>query len=319
MLKGLSVILGACFGWGLIFVVPTFLENFSPLEIALSAYFFYGILSIFFFSFIYQELLKYPLQVWLKAAWLALIVNIVYYTSIVLGIQYANAAVTTLIAGIAPVSIALYGNLTHKEVRFRSLILPSCLIATGLVIVNLESMSYEQELSHEFFMGIGFAFIGLMSWTWYVVANTKFQKSYPEMSQFAWSTMLGLTTFVWVILFASLHATFVMDQTEIQRFLTWTPELKLFILLTALIGCFSSWLGTYFWNLGCTLLPVSFCGQLTIFETIFGLTFVYVGQHRTPTILESIGISCMLLAILYSINVFNKVLFKNDLVDLETI
>jgi drug/metabolite transporter (DMT)-like permease len=313
MFKGLLVILGACFGWGLVFVVPTYLESFSPIEIALSAYFFYGVLSIFFFSFSYKNLLKYPLKIWLKAAWFALIVNIVYYTSIVLGIQYSNAAITTLVAGIAPVSIALYGNLTHKEVRFRRLILPSLLIALGLIIVNLEVtfLEHGNELSQDYFIGIFFAFVGLMSWTWYVVANSKFQKSCPTMSQFEWSTMLGLVTFIWVILFASILAIFVMDHSEIQRFYTWSPELKLFLTLTALIGCFSSWLGSYFWNLGCTLLPVSFCGQLTIFETIFGLTFVYIGQQKMPTILESTGISCMLLAILYSINVFNKVLFKN--------
>ncbi len=69
-------------------------------------------------------------------------------------------------------------------------------------------------------------------------------------------------------------------------------------------GVFCSWMGTFLWNKASESLPVSFAGQLTIFETIFGLLFFYLLQNKLPPIQEIIGVTLMLAAILYGMNIF---------------
>jgi hypothetical protein len=41
-------------------------------------------------------------------------------------------------------------------------------------------------------------------------------------------------------------------------------------------------------------------GQLTIFETIFGVLFVYLLNQHLPPLIESLGISILLISVLWS-------------------
>ena len=96
-----------------------------------------------------------------------------------------------------------------------------------------------------------------------------------------------------------------VESSHIDKYLSGTSELQLFLMATAILGCLCSWLATYFWNWGCSLVPISLGGQLTIFETIFGLFFVYLFEKRLPSSFEFAGIAIMLLAVLYSMHTFN--------------
>jgi len=49
MIEGVGLRVISCFIWGLIFIVPQFMSGFSPIEIALGRYFFYGIASLLIF------------------------------------------------------------------------------------------------------------------------------------------------------------------------------------------------------------------------------------------------------------------------------
>lgn len=309
MFKGILLTLSACFIWGLIFVIPTFLNEFSSLEIALGRYFFFGVISLFFFGGVcFRKLINYSLEIWIKALLFALIANILYYTCLVFAVQYANAAIATLIAGIAPVVIAFYGNWKENGSSCNKLILPALLIIAGLITVNVEDLFGQEPLtfSYEYVLGLVCAFLALLFWSWYVVANTQFLKECPSMSYFEWSTMLGVATFFWVMLALLLTLVF-LDLSHLQKFVQITDELKLFFALTAILGCLCSWLGSYLWNSGCTLIPMSLGGQMTIFETLFGLSFVYFVDQRLPTYLECCGIILMLAAIVYSMNIFSKI------------
>ena len=309
MFKGLALALSACCIWGLIFVLPTFLGSFSSIEIALGRYFFYGIISLFFFiGFCFKNLINYPTRIWLKALSFALIANIFYYMALVLGVKYSGAGISTLITGIAPVSIAFYGNWLKNECSFSKLVIPALLIAIGLFIVNFDVFTGAPSVhySYEYFFGIFCAFTSLMCWTWYVVANAKFLQANPTMSYFEWSTMLGVATFVWVVIIVTFSTLFLTDIGYLQKFSVVTTELQLFLLITAILGCICSWFGSFLWNSGCTYLPISLSGQLTIFESIFGLAFVYLIEKRLPSTFEILGITFMLSAILYSVTMFKK-------------
>ncbi len=292
--KGILFVLAACLIWGLIFVVPQFMEGFSSIEIATGRYFFYGIVSLcLFFKGKLQNL---PLHAWTKSLVYSLIYAVGYYPCVILGLRYATPPICALIMGIGPITIALYGNLREKECSYQSLVLPSLLIFTGLAVINGPAL-FASETPSTYLLGLFTCFIALFTFSWYVVVNARFLKNNKDISSSEWSTLSGVTTLFWVILFMLGTGLFFKESLDIGKYLTVTPELGGFLAGCAILGVFCSWLGIFLWNKATLYLPVSFAGQLTIFETIFGLLFIYILEQRLPTGLEGFGIALFLIAI----------------------
>ncbi len=79
-----------------------------------------------------------------------------------------------------------------------------------------------------------------------------------------------------------------------------------FLLGSATLGLLCSWVGAFLWNKASLHLPVSLAGQLTIFETIFGVLFFYLLTMTLPSTIEVIGIIILLAAIIYGIRKFAR-------------
>lgn len=301
-LKGIVFALTACLIWGLIFVVPEMMNSFSSFEIALGRYGIYGLISSLLFLKGFKTK-KYSKEVWIKAMIFSLTCNIAYYTLIVLALRLASPAIVALVLGVGPVTIAFYGNWKKREVPFRTLILPSILILIGLLIINIPYLQGNSELE-EFLLGLLFTLLSLASWTWYVVSNADFLKKHPEVPSNDWATLLGTTTFFWVILLFIGLILFFPEQLNTEQYFVWNEELQNFLVGSAILGICCSWVGTYLWNQASLNIPVSLAGQLTIFETIFGTIYVYVATQTFPSLLELGGIAILLFAVLYGIKKF---------------
>ena len=306
MFVGIAFALAACFIWGLIFVVPSYMKGFSSMEVVLGRYFFYGVISsLIFFKSKLQGSCKYPLNIWKKAAVFSFVYTMGYYIFVVLALGYSSPAICALILGISPIAIAFYGNFRQREVSFKSLILPSLVILCGLIIINIPHLLASAAPS-SYFLGLLCSFFALAAWSWYVVANSRFLKSHPQVHSGDWSTLIGVTCLFWVFLFALVLGLFFKNHFGIEKFLTFTPELKTFLIGSIILGVLCAWVGAFLWNKASLRLPVSLAGQLTIFETIFGVIFVYVLQRHMPTLLESIGIGMLLFAVVYGVRQFAK-------------
>lgn len=306
MYKGIAFALSACFVWGLIFIVPYLIVGFDAFEVVLGRHFVYGLLScslLFFYGS--KTSLRYPFRIWKKAFFFAFMANIIYYTSVVVGVRLASPALTALLLGISPITICLYGNWREKECSFHKLFLPSAMIFVGLLLINAPVLlQSEIETDHVTnFLGIIASCVALVSWSWYVVANSRFLKNNADIAPQAWSTLMGTATFIWVIVLGGLYEG-IVGTTSWDKFTVATPALWGFLGGSVILGVLCSWLGAYLWNSACTLLPVSLAGQLTIFETLFGLLFFYLLEYRVPPMLELFGILLMISAILYGINSF---------------
>jgi len=298
MIKGIVLALGACFIWGLIFVVPQLMAGFSSLEVALGRHFCYGSISFFLFlKHKYFKGLSFPLKIWRKALWFALITNIIYYTFLVLSIRYATAAVCALIVGISPICITFWANFKQKELSYKSLLLPSLFILLGLVFVNLPHFNFSTTHSaSSYFFGLLSAIIALVSWSWYVVNNAQFLKENPEIQSNEWSTLLGVATLFWVVVVSLTLGLFLAHEEQLQKYVVYSEQLQSFVFGSLVLGLLCSWVGAFFWNMASLRLPIILAGQLTIFETIFGVLFVYTFEQRMPSLLEGAGIACMLAA-----------------------
>lgn len=314
MFNGIVFALGACFIWGLIFVVPQFMSSFSSIEITLGRYLFYGTVStLIFCKSKFQGRCRYPRSIWMKALTFSLISTIGYYSFVVLALRYSTPAICALILGISPITIAFYGNWKEKETTFRSLIIPSLLILFGLILINIPHFETSASPT-SYFLGLICSFLALIAWSWYVVANSRFLKQHPDVRSSDWSTLIGVATLFWVMVITLLLTLFFENQLHLEKYFTPTREVTHFLIGSAILGLLCSWLGAFLWNRASLHLPVSFAGQLTIFETIFGVIFVYTLQQQLPPLMEGIGILFLLIAIVYGIRQFaRKKAFNNQL------
>lgn len=297
MIKGIAYALGACLVWGLIFVVPQFLDGFSSIEISLGCYFFYGVISFVIYLYEwFQKSARFSWSTWYKASYFSLISTIIYYTSVVLALRFATPAISALILGISPIGIAFYGNSKKKEVRNRRLILPALLILLGLVVINAPLMTQSDSPS-SYLLGLFCGFIGLLSWVWYVVENSHFLKENPTISPGDWSTLVGVATLFWVVLGGLILAFFFSEDINMHKYYNFDLPTVKFLIGCTILGVLCTWLAAYFWNQASMKLPISLLGQLAVFETIFGLIYVYTIDQRLPTHIEYLGISLFLSAV----------------------
>lgn len=305
MIQGVIYALSACLIWGLIYVVPQFSPNFSSIEVVLGCYFFYGLVSVLmFFKSHLNGKNRYSKAIWMKAFELSLVSTIIYYTFVVLALRHSPPAICTLILGISPITIAFYSNWQQKEIGFKSLIVPSILILIGLVIINapqLETRTYSG-----YFFDLTYSFLALVAWTWYVVANARFLKQHPGFRSSDWTTLVGVATLFWVFFFALILSITFGNHIQMEKYLTWNEELRVFLIGSAILGILCSWVGAFLWNKASQRLPVFLTGQLTVFETIFGVTFVYWATGTSPTLFETTGIILLLTAIVFGIRNFAK-------------
>lgn len=295
MVKGIAFALSACFIWGLIFIIPYFMGNYSSIEIALGRYLFYGAISLLL---LLKARCRYPLSVWIKALYLSFLSG--YYLWVVLAIRYASPEICALVLGTSPITIALYGNWTQKEGNFKLLILPSFLILIGLIMINVPHIIMTNS-PLEYAIGLIFSFLSLASWTLYVVLNSRFLKNNPLIGSNDWATIQGVATLFWVIICGLACSIFLWDELDVQKYFTWNQSTMSFLIGCATLGVFCSWVGAALWNKASIFLPVSLAGQLMIFETIFGVLFVYTLHQQMPSLMEGGGIILLIGAVIYGI------------------
>lgn len=306
MVKGIVFALSACFLWGFTFIVPGFMNSFSSMEIAIGRYMGYGLISsLFFVKSKLQGMQTYSKQIWLKAFYLSFISSIVYYMFVVLCLRFSTPAICALILGMSPITIAFYGNIKDKSISFRSLVFPSVLIFIGLAIINFPHL-LETSDKGVFTIGLVCGFLALVIWTLYTVGNACFLKKHPQVPFMDWAIIIGVATFIWTIIFTIVLGTLTPQEFRIEKFFHSSDSLGNFLIGSFILGAICSWIGSYWWNKASFYLPVSLTGQMMIFQTIFGVFFAYLFKQTLPTLVEGVGISLLLFAIIYGIRGFSR-------------
>ncbi len=306
MIQGISLALAACFVWGLIFVVPLFMEGFTSMEVALARFIAFGACSL---PFLLKKRMRggfrYSPSIWLWSVPFSFAASLAYYPFVVLALRYSTPSICALILGLAPVTIAFSGNWKEKECSFRSLIPSACLILLGLVMVNIPYLRKEGATSH--LMGILFAVVALVSWNWFAVANSRFIKRHPELHPSDWTSLIGVGSLLWALVGVLILYLFDSPLLGLEKFHFSNPQLSSFLIGALVLGTVCSWVGGYLWNRACPLLPISLAGQLMVFETIFGLLFAYSLEKSFPPLIEALGICLFLAATLYSIHIATQI------------
>lgn len=314
MLTGLLAALGAGLLWGLVFLTPLVLEDYPGLALAVGRYLAFGVLALGLALFDQRALRRLERADWIEAFKLALIGNLLYYTTLASALQLAGAPLPTLIIGTLPVVIAVCANLLDRQqqassaVAWRRLLLPLLLIGGGLLIVHGDhARSFPDDNPADFASGLVLAVIALACWTWYPIRNSRWLRARPPGLARAWATAQGLATL-------PLAAAVGLGWALID--LTWTgdtpasfawplgPRPALFVGLCVLLGLAASWLGTILWNKASQLLPAALLGQLIVFETLAALLYAFIWYQRPPSLGEAAGMILLVAGVSFGVRVF---------------
>jgi drug/metabolite transporter (DMT)-like permease len=284
--------------WGTIFVLPTWLAAFSPLELALGRYLAYGLIMLVLLaprlSGLLRRLTRSDCMVLLRHA---LAGNIVYYLLLSFGVQLAGVAAASLVIGLLPLTVTLVGRRDHGSVPLRRLAWPLLVVIAGMVCINVEVFTRPGAAQAGWApsaLGMLCAFGALLCWTWYAVDNARFLKRNARFSSAEWSGLYGISTGLIALVMGLV--TFGVGGHEVHgrdwlRF--WT--------LIAMVATAASVIGNQLWNIATRRVPVTLSGQLLLFEVLFGLLYGFLYQHQMPRPLEWIAILLLITGVIWSV------------------
>jgi len=308
-LKPILQAITACFLWGIVFAMPIYLDAFSSVDIVLGRFFVYGAIStLLLIYYVYLKAETDCLKYWKPATLCAIVMNIIYFTSLIYGSRFTTPAIITLIIGTGPITITIFSCLLKNERATLNLFLiPSFSIFLGLCLISFEGITNEsQDLNFlQHIQGIFFGFIALVAWTWYVIFNSKVLKTNNEINPVQWTALIGTITFGFTLIGSFLHF-FLTEEGYYAQFSFIHDEGKVFWIGILVLGIFCSWAAFTLWNIAGSSLHPALSGQLSILETLFGLTLIYSLQGLYPSFLEIIGGFFIISGVSFGLYSFSK-------------
>lgn len=298
LVKG--VINGAISGalWGLLFIIPQILHDFSPLQIATSRYLVYGAIAA---ALLWPRRAQLRKQLTRKDWWvlvqLGIYGNIVYYILLSIGVQYAGTAPTSLIIGLIPVTVTLIGSREDKSVSLKALAAPVLLCVVGVLLVGMNSLAGDGEIpgaTAKAAWGLLAATGSMISWTIYSVKNSHWLMRRPDLSAMDGALLIGIMAGLFSLVLAP--AAFLMGSGDVEhRPVDWGR----FWFVGLMAGVLCSVFANNYWNKAARQLPMTLIGQMIVFETLFALLYAFIWEQRLPTLLEIGAIFALLGGVLW--------------------
>jgi drug/metabolite transporter (DMT)-like permease len=317
---GIFAALGAGLLWGLVFVAPLLLPDYSPMLLTFGRYLAFGLVTLPIAWWFRAELKRLTKSDWWIATKLSIIGNFIYYLALSAAIQMAGAPLPTLIIGTLPVVIAVASNMVNdgsQRFQWRALMPSLILIIVGLLCVNTDQLqrlaSGESSTNaSRYVIGAVLAWLAVAAWTWYPIHNARWLQKHAQHSSMTWASAQGLVTLpIAAIGFAVLIPILHFSN---ERFLNSPlgPKPLLFVGLMFVIGFAASWLGTLLWNIASKKTPTALTGQLIVFETLAALAYAYVVYQRAPSFLEMAGITLLVLGVIIGVRALSTAKQSSD-------
>ncbi|MBS7545907.1 DMT family transporter [Ancylobacter oerskovii] len=286
--------------WGLSFVAPRAVVPFTVLELSVGRYLLFGIIClVLMLDARFRPVGLTPRQR-LTGFALGALGYFGYFLTISHAVLLAGPVVPPLIAGTAPVVLAVIGNLRESAVRWHRLLAPLGLIAAGLAVVNAAGLGEAPpDDALDMLAGIGLSVAALAAWVIYGLVNAVVMRADGAPSALRWTGLqgLGAGTAAALLLPVVLRApTLPTVPDDATRFLIWL----------LVMGGVVSWFGTYCWMVASRQLPLALSAQLIVAETVFGLGYGLAYEQRLPTSAEAIGTLLQLVGVVLAVAIFTR-------------
>jgi drug/metabolite transporter (DMT)-like permease len=289
--------------WGMVFLVPRMLPDFSPLLLSAGRYTMYGVVSLAAALPMARSLLTRLTRDDLAAlVKLALAGNLLYYILLSSAVHLIGIAPASLIVGVLPVTITLLGRRDHGAVPLARLAWPLAMVAAGIACINVDVFTTATNAAPVGILtklaGLACAVGALVCWTWFAIGNARYLQRQTHFSGNEWSVLWGVVTgalgaLLWLVIGllpgVSLQTTLVSER--------WHS----FWLLNLGLAIGASWLGNGLWNAASKRLPLTLSGQMIVFETLFALLYAFIYDHRLPRPLEMAAIALLVAGVSWSV------------------
>ncbi|GHC69094.1 DMT family transporter [Limoniibacter endophyticus] len=277
-----GIIAGAL--WGIVFLAPKLVENFTPLQLAASRYLAFGAMAIIMVAGRFKRICAHlGGPEWRALVWLSLLGNIIYYIFIGAAVQLGGVALTSIIIGFLPVAVTVVGSRDHGAVPLRTLA-PSLLLgAGGILCISWETLSgSESGFDTASLLGLLCAICALTSWTSFAVGNSRWLGRLDQLTPDEWNMMTGVVT-------GALALVLILPAFVFTGSSHSAPDWLYFIGISLAVAFLASIIGNACWNRMSRLLPLTLVGQMILFETLFALLYGFLWEQRLPTILEIVA------------------------------
>jgi drug/metabolite transporter (DMT)-like permease len=317
MIRGTLFALAAGLLWGLVFVVPLLLPEYSAALLSVGRYLAFGLIALPLAWLDRARLRELTRADWIEAAKLALVGNLLYYLCLAAAIQRAGGPLPTMIIGTLPVVIAISSNLrdARRDGRMPWLKLaPSLLlIAAGIAFVNHAELARLREADGfdpgRYALGALLAVGAVLCWTWYPLRNADWLRAHATRSPRTWATAQGVATLPLAALGLLAYVAVAAESgagtggaVPVEH-LVLGPRPTTFMALMLAVGLLASWLGTLCWNEASQRLPTTLAGQLIVFETLAALAYAFVLRASWPPPATFAGIALLIAGVLWALRI----------------
>lgn len=280
--------------WGVVFLAPAMLSQFSAVQLSAGRYLVYGLIAVALLAPRWRQLrVRIGMAEWRGLLWLSLAGNLVYFVLLANAVQWAGGAAASLIVGLIPVVVTLAGVREQGAVPLRKLAPALLLCLVGVALVGYEALQAEhaQGSAGRRLLGLLCAVGALLSWAVYSIGNSRWLARRPDLSGHDWSLLTGVATGALALLL--VPSAFVLPTNEHAG-----AQWGWFWLISAGVAVVASVLGNACWNRASRNLPLTLTGQMIVFETLFALLYGFTWQQRWPTPMETVAIVCLVSGVL---------------------
>ncbi len=286
-----SGILSGAF-WGTPFIAPLILSGYSSIEIAFVRFLFFGIISLVCLPRLLLLLRKFTLTDFLQAILICAAGFWLYTIILFFGVKLTNGVISALIIGTLPLTITLCSKPTFNY----KLLVGLTLILTGIVVLLVVPLLHDatrSSLHNIHLSGIILLFCALILWTWYAIINPRFILKHAQMTSLDYTSLMGVISLIFMLPIFLL--------THDLRPLIIHPQFPQLIIWGSIMGIGASWIANFFWAYCCRNTPPSIYGTLMVSETLFGLIYSFIFQHRLPYLNEFIAILLLISGVIITI------------------
>ena len=281
-LLGITCGMGAGALWGLVFLAPALAHDFSPIQLTIGRYVFYGLFSAAIMAPRWRRTVAQATRSdWLALGWLGLCGNILYYILLSGAVQLGGIAMTSLVIGFLPVAVTLVGSRDHGAVPLVRL-WPSLLLSVaGVLCIGWQAVAAPAAGSTgRQLLGLACAGGALLSWVVFAVGNSRALNRLDHIGAHDWNLLMGIVTGSLSLLLIPWSLAF---DGEPHAMLDWARLAG----VSMGVALLASILGNLLWNRMSRLLPLTLVGQMILFETLFALLYGFLWEARLPTGLEA--------------------------------
>lgn len=287
---GIACGAGAGALWGLVFLMPELLRDFSPLHLTVGRYLAYGAIAVALVWPRWSTLrARLSRSHWWSLAWLALAGNTVYYLLLGSAVQLGGIAMTSLVIGFLPVAVTVVGSRDPGAVRLRRLAPSLLLCVAGAICIGWQALGAGGTGPRPG-LGLLCAIGALVSWTLYAIGNTRCLRGLPQVSSQDWNLLTGVFTGAQSLALLPLLLVSGRGAHDGEAWLRYA-------LVCSGVALLASLLGNALWNRMTRLLPMTLLGQMILFETLFALLYGWLWEARWPLPLEIAALLCVVLGV----------------------